>query len=89
MKSRYTDGLRAGRWGFDSRQGQDLSILHRVQTGFLGSTQTRIQCVPGAISPQIKRPERDADDSPPSSAGVKNYAAVLPLHVRTHGMVLN
>jgi hypothetical protein len=32
--SRYNDGLRAGRSGFDSHHGQDLfSLLHSVQTG--------------------------------------------------------
>jgi hypothetical protein len=27
------DGLRAGQPGLDSRQGQDASLLHNVQTG--------------------------------------------------------
>jgi hypothetical protein len=27
------DGLRAGQPGLDSRQGQDVSLLHNVQTG--------------------------------------------------------
>jgi hypothetical protein len=31
--SRYSDGIRAGRHGFSSRQGQDFSLLHTVQTG--------------------------------------------------------
>jgi hypothetical protein len=31
--SRYSDGLLAGRPGFDSRQGQDISLLYSVQTG--------------------------------------------------------
>jgi hypothetical protein len=31
-RSRYNDGLRAGRAGFDSRQGQDFSFLHSVHT---------------------------------------------------------
>jgi hypothetical protein len=31
---RYSDGLRAGRPGLDSRQGQDISLLHSVQTGY-------------------------------------------------------
>jgi hypothetical protein len=31
--SRYSDGLRAGRLGFDSRQGEDFSFLHRAQAG--------------------------------------------------------
>jgi hypothetical protein len=37
----------------------------------LGSTQSPIQLVPRAISPGVKRPERQADHSPPASAEVK------------------
>jgi hypothetical protein len=33
LLSRYDNGLRAARPGFDSRQGQDFSLLHNVQTG--------------------------------------------------------
>jgi hypothetical protein len=38
----------------------------------LGSTQPPIQWVPGALSLGVKRPGREADHSPPSSAEVKN-----------------
>jgi hypothetical protein len=38
----------------------------------LGFTQPPIQCVPGALSLGVKRPGREADHSPPSSAKVKN-----------------
>jgi hypothetical protein len=31
--SRYTDGLPAGQPGFESQQGQDISLLHSIQTG--------------------------------------------------------
>jgi hypothetical protein len=31
--SRYSYGLQTGQVGFDSRQGQDISLLHNVQTG--------------------------------------------------------
>jgi hypothetical protein len=34
-------------------------------------TQSRIQWVPGALSPEVKRPWREADHSPPTSAEVK------------------
>jgi hypothetical protein len=37
----------------------------------LGSTQPPIQWVPGALSPGVKRPGREADQSPPASAEVK------------------
>jgi hypothetical protein len=35
-------------------------------------TQSPIQWVPGAFSPEVKRPGREADHSLPSSAEVKN-----------------
>jgi hypothetical protein len=38
----------------------------------LGPTQPPIQWVPGALSLHVKRPGREADYSPPSSAEVKN-----------------
>jgi hypothetical protein len=38
----------------------------------LGPTQPPIQWAPGAISPRVNRPGREADHSPPNSADVKN-----------------
>jgi hypothetical protein len=43
----------------------------------LGPTQPFIQWITGAISPEIQRPGREADRSPPSS--VENGGAVPPL----------
>jgi hypothetical protein len=37
----------------------------------LGPTQPPIRWVPGDLSPGVKRPGREADHSPPSSAEVK------------------
>jgi hypothetical protein len=48
----------------------NFSLQHRVQNGS-EPTQTPIQCLPGALSLGVKRPGRDADNSPPSSAEVK------------------
>jgi hypothetical protein len=45
----------------------------------MGSTQPPIQCVPGALSPGIKRPGRETDHSPPTNAEVKNGGAIYPL----------
>jgi hypothetical protein len=45
----------------------------------MGPTQPPIQWVPGTISPGLKRPKREGDNSPPSSAEVKNDAATTPL----------
>jgi hypothetical protein len=38
----------------------------------LGSTQPPIQWVPGALSPGVERPGREAHQSPPASAEVNN-----------------
>jgi hypothetical protein len=38
----------------------------------LGPTQTPIQWVPGDLSLGVKRPGREADNSPPSTAEAKN-----------------
>jgi hypothetical protein len=48
----------------------NFSLHHRVQTA-LGPIHTPIQWVPGALSLGVKRPGREADHSPPSSAQVK------------------
>jgi hypothetical protein len=51
------------------------------------STQLPIQWVPGAISPGVKRLEREADHSPPASAEVKKMWIHCP--IRLHGVVFN
>jgi hypothetical protein len=43
------DGLRAGQPGLDSRQGQDVSLLHNVQTGF-GARPASYPVSTGALS---------------------------------------
>jgi hypothetical protein len=43
------------------------------------STQPPIQWIPGALFPGIERQGREADHSLPSSADVKNGAAISPL----------
>jgi hypothetical protein len=45
----------------------------------LGPTQPPIQWVPGALSLAVKRPGREADNSPPSSTEVKE-SVELYLH---------
>jgi hypothetical protein len=51
--------------------------------------QPPIYWVQGAISQGVKRPGRQADHSPPSSAEVKNGGAIPPLPPCLHGIVLN
>jgi hypothetical protein len=56
----------------------------------LGPTQPPIQWVTEALSLGAKRPGREADHSPPSSAEVNNgwgYTSTLP--IRLNGMVLS
>jgi hypothetical protein len=52
----------------------------------LGPTQTPIQRAPGAISLGVKRPGRDAEHLPPSSAKVNNawsYASTPPIRLQS------
>jgi hypothetical protein len=82
--------LRAGRLGFDSRQGLDFTFFATSSNPALESTQPTIQGLPGALSLRIKRPGSEADHSPPYSAQVKNgwsYASIPP--IRLHSVVHN
>jgi hypothetical protein len=76
--SRCSDALRAGRPGFNYRQGK-IFLFYTASSPALGPTQPHIQSERGAISPGAKRPGREADHSPPSSAEVKNGGAIPPL----------
>jgi hypothetical protein len=68
QRSRYSDWLRAGRrWGRSSSRGRVQNFLfYKSYRPALGSTQPPIQWVPG-----VKRPRREVDHSPPTSAEVK------------------
>jgi len=57
--------LRAGRPGFDSRQGLGLFLWDTASRQALGPTQPPIQCVPRVHFPAIKRQNSEADHSPP------------------------
>jgi hypothetical protein len=46
-------------------------IFSTLSRAALRSTQPPIEWVPGALSPGVKRLEREADHSPPTSAEVK------------------
>jgi hypothetical protein len=58
--------------GFESRQELGIFLLTTVSRPALGPTQLPIQWVQGALPLGVKRPEREADHLPPSSAEVKN-----------------
>jgi hypothetical protein len=55
---------------FESWQSLRIFPLTTTSRPALVSTQPPIQLVPGAISLGVKRPGREADHSPPSSAEV-------------------
>jgi hypothetical protein len=61
-----------------------------IHITLMGPTQPPLQWVAGALSLGVKRPEREADHSPPSSAEVKECVE-LYLHspIRLHGVVLS
>jgi hypothetical protein len=57
--------------GFDSRRGLGIFLFTTASRTALGPTQLPIQWAPGVLSLGVKRPGREADHSPPSSAEVK------------------
>jgi hypothetical protein len=76
--------------GFDSWWGLGIFLFTTTSRTALGTTQPPIQWVPRALSVGVKRPGREADHSPPSSAEVKNawsYTCTPQIHL--HGMVLS
>jgi hypothetical protein len=84
LLSKHRDGLRAGRPRVRFPAGvSDFSVLHSVQTG------AGAHPAPRALSPGLKRPGREADHSPPSSA--RSRMAELHLHsrIRLHGVMRN
>jgi hypothetical protein len=65
-------------YGMDDRGGPSSGpgwvknfLFSKSSRPVLGSTQPPIQWVPGALSPKVKRPGREADHSPPTSAEIK------------------
>jgi hypothetical protein len=58
---------------------KDSSPLYRVQTGF-GAHPASYLTSTTDFSSGVKRQEREADHSSPSSAEIKNDGAIPPLH---------
>jgi hypothetical protein len=71
--SRYTDWLRAGRTrDLSSSPGRIKKFLFFTSSGpVLGPTQPPILWAQEALSPWVKRPGREANHSPPTSAELK------------------
>jgi hypothetical protein len=65
-------------------------IFSKSSRSVLRSIQPPIQLIPGALSPGVKRPSREVDHSPPTSAEVKkNVNLYIHSPIRLHGVVLN
>jgi hypothetical protein len=63
------------RWsGFDSQQGQEISLYSTASRTALGPIRPPTQWTPG-----VKRPGYEADHSPPSNIEVKNGGTIPPL----------
>jgi hypothetical protein len=58
--------------------GLGIFLFTTASRTALGPTQNPIQGVPGTLSLGVKRPGREADHSPPSSAKVKMHGATPP-----------
>jgi hypothetical protein len=63
----------------DSWLGRGIFLLSVTSIPALGLTQPPIHWLPEDVSPEVKRPEREADHSPPSIAAVKNSGAIYSL----------
>jgi hypothetical protein len=61
--------------GFPARE-QNLFLIHSVQNGFGANPASNLKGT-GDWFPKIKRPGREADRSPPSSADIKNCGAIF------------
>jgi hypothetical protein len=74
---------------FESRKDLGIFLITTAFRSALGPTQP-IQWIPGDLSLGVKLPGREADNSPPSTAEVKNtwrYTSTSP--IRLHGVVLS
>jgi hypothetical protein len=69
--------------------GVKLSLYSTAFRPVLRPIQLPIKEVQGASSAVLKRLEREADYSPPSSFEAKNCEDILPLPIRLHCVELN
>jgi hypothetical protein len=72
----------------DSRQEQDFSLLHSLQTG-CGAHPVSCPMGTGCDFPGVKWPRPETDHSAPSTAEVKNGGAIILLPLDHHGIVHN
>jgi hypothetical protein len=78
-------GIATGYWvddrgvGVRVTVGQDFFFSTSCRPA-LGSTEPPIQWVPGALSPGVKWPGHEADNSPPTTAEIKEtWVCIHPL----------
>jgi hypothetical protein len=83
-------GWKIGVVGFDSRRGLGIFLFATASRTALVSTLPPIQWVTGALSLGVKRLGREADNSAPSSAEVKNeWSDTSTPPIRLHDVVLS
>jgi hypothetical protein len=82
-------GLDGREIGFNFRQWQEMFLSSTASRPGLGSTQPTIERVRGAISPRVKRQQREDDHSFPATAVVKNVVAITPLPTHLYDVILN
>jgi hypothetical protein len=88
LVSPYNDGLGAGRPGLDSRQRQNISLLHRVQPGSGAHTSSYTMGI-GDSFPESRVTGSEVDHSPPFSARVKMIALHFHSPLCLHGLLFN
>jgi hypothetical protein len=71
--------LWAAQLWFHSHQEQEIFLYSTASRTALGPTHSPVQCVPGAVTPGVKQPGREADRSPLSGDKIKNGGAITPL----------
>jgi hypothetical protein len=86
--SRYSNGQRVGRPGFDSRQCKNF-LFSTASRPALEPNHLSTQRVPGALSFRVRWQGCEADQSASTSAEVKNNGAIHPLPHTSRGIVLN
>jgi hypothetical protein len=87
---RWATGWTIGVLGFDFRRGLGIFLFTTASRTAVDPTQPPIHWVPGVLSLGVKRPGRDVDHSPPSSAEVKESAELcFQSPIRLHGVVLS
>jgi hypothetical protein len=75
---------------FPAGAGMGFYLIATASISALGPIQPPVEWVTWALTPRVKRPERETDHLPPSGAEFKNvwqYTSA-PL-IRLHGVVLS